>query len=125
MIEGCDSNGCEYMTGGTVVSLGEVGDNFAAGMTGGMAFVYDPKKEFEKRVNPETVIWQTIETDYWIKYLKSLISEHFKETNSLFSKKILEKFTTEIKNFVQVCPKEMVEKLKNPLSLESKFRKVI
>jgi len=90
-----------------------------------MAFVYDPKKEFEKRVNSETVIWQNIETDYWIKYLKSLISEHFKETNSLFSKKILEKFTTEIKNFVQVCPKEMVEKLKNPLSLDSKFRKVI
>ena len=43
VVEGCDSNGCEYMTGGTVVILGKVGDNFAAGMTGGMAFVYDPK----------------------------------------------------------------------------------
>ena len=125
VIEGCDSNGCEYMTGGTVVILGEVGDNFAAGMTGGMAFVYDPVKEFEKRVNPETVIWQPLETEYWIKYLKSLINEHTKETNSLFSKKIIEKFDLEVKNFVQVCPKEMVEKLKNPLSYGSKFKKVI
>ena len=48
VVEGCDSNGCEYMTGGTVVILGEVGDNFAAGMTGGMAFVYDPKKNLKK-----------------------------------------------------------------------------
>ena len=44
VIEGCDSNGCEYMTGGNVVILGKVGDNFAAGMTGGMAFVYDPNQ---------------------------------------------------------------------------------
>ena len=60
VIEGLDSNGCEYMTGGNIVILGEVGDNFGAGMTGGMAFVYDIKKEFEKRVNPETVIWQRL-----------------------------------------------------------------
>ena len=50
VIEGCDSNGCEYMTGGTVIILGRVGDNFAAGMTGGMAFVYDAKEAFEKRI---------------------------------------------------------------------------
>ena len=68
VIEGCDSNGCEYMTGGTVVVLGNVGDNFGAGMTGGMAFIYDPNNDFEKKVNPETVIWQTPETDYWINY---------------------------------------------------------
>ena len=55
MIEGCDSNACEYMTGGTVVILGEVGDNFGAGMTGGMAFVYNPNNEFEKRANPESM----------------------------------------------------------------------
>ena len=53
VIEGCDSNGCEYMTGGTVVILGDVGDNFAAGMTGGMAFIYDKSREFEKKVNNE------------------------------------------------------------------------
>ena len=48
VIEGCDSNGCEYMTGGCVVILGKIGDNFAAGMTGGMAFIYDPNEEFKK-----------------------------------------------------------------------------
>ena len=63
VIEGCDSNACEYMTGGTVVVLGDVGDNFGAGMTGGMAFIYDINKKFDKKVNPETVVWQTPETD--------------------------------------------------------------
>ena len=71
VIEGCDSNGCEYMTGGTVIILGKVGDNFAAGMTGGMAFIYDPNQEFENYVNPNSVIWQTPETDYWKNYLKN------------------------------------------------------
>ena len=82
VVEGCDSNGCEYMTGGTVIILGEVGDNFAAGMTGGMAFVYDVNKQFHKKVNPETVIWQTLETEHWINSLKNLVQEHFEQTNS-------------------------------------------
>ncbi len=79
VIEGCDSNGCEYMTGGTVVILGDVGDNFAAGMTGGMAFIYDKSQEFEKKVNPESVVWQNVETDYWKENLKNLIKEHHEE----------------------------------------------
>ena len=87
VVEGCDSNGCEYMTGGTAVILGNVGDNFAAGMTGGMAFVYDKSKEFEKKVNPETVVWQNVETDYWINYLKELVLEHSNETLSDYQKK--------------------------------------
>ena len=65
VIEGCDSNGCEYMTGGTVIILGKVGDNFAAGMTGGMAFIHDPNHELENYINPNSVIWQMPETDYW------------------------------------------------------------
>jgi glutamate synthase (NADPH/NADH) large chain len=125
VIEGCDSNGCEYMTGGTVVILGEVGDNFAAGMTGGMAFVYDPKNQFEKRVNPETVVWQSLETKYWINYLKKLVEEHFYETNSLLAKKIFENFNAEILNFLQICPKEMINKLENPISLKSLIKEVI
>ena len=116
VIEGCDSNGCEYMTGGTVVILGEVGDNFAAGMTGGMAFIYDISNEFEKRVNPETVVWQKPETDHWINYLKNLIKEHYENTNSNLSKKIFDNFDKEVINFVQVCPKEMLDKLENPIS---------
>ena len=68
------------MTGGMVVILGEVGDNFAAGMTGGMAFVYDKSQQFEKKVNAESVVWQTVETDYWKENLRNLVSDHFKET---------------------------------------------
>ena len=73
VIEGCGSNGCEYMTGGTVIILGKVGDNFAAGMTGGMAFIYDPNQEFENYVNPNSVIWQLPETDKLISTISSLI----------------------------------------------------
>ena len=125
IIEGCDSNGCEYMTGGCVVILGKVGDNFAAGMTGGMAFIYDPFREFENYVNPSSVIWQTPETDYWKNYLKNLINEHFNETQSQIAQKILLNFNNEIQNFRQVCPNEMLDKLLNPLTLKTKISKVV
>ena len=106
------------MTGGTVVVLGNVGDNFAAGMTGGMAFIYDKSKEFEKNVNHESVLWQNIETEYWINCLKKLVLEHFEETGSIISKNIIENFEKEIKNFLQVCPKEMLDKIHNPITLK-------
>ena len=63
VVEGCGAHGCEYMTGGTAIILGAVGDNFGAGMTGGMAFIYDEKNEFENFANPESIIWQSVETD--------------------------------------------------------------
>ena len=124
VIEGCDSNGCEYMTGGTIVILGNVGDNFAAGMTGGMAFIYDKSKNFEKKVNDETVIWQKVETEYWIGVLKNLVLEHSLETDSALSKKIIDNFEKEVGSFVQVCPKEMLDKLKNPITLKSSIKSV-
>ena len=124
VIEGCDSNGCEYMTGGSIVILGNVGDNFAAGMTGGMAFIYDKSKNFEKKVNSETVIWQSVETDYWTEFLRNLVLEHSNETESLLSKKIIENFDKEIKNFVQVCPKEMLNKIENPITFKSGIKNV-
>jgi len=125
VIEGCDSNGCEYMTGGCVVILGKIGDNFGAGMTGGMAFVYDPTQEFKNYVNPETVTWMIPETDYWKTYLKNLINEHFKETRSTIAEKILINFNKESKKFQQVCPKEMLDKLKNPLTLKQETLKAV
>jgi len=124
VIEGCDSNGCEYMTGGTVVILGDVGDNFAAGMTGGMAFIYDKSKEFQKKVNPDSVVWQNVETEYWRNFLKQLVLEHSRETNSLISKKIIGNFEKEIENFIQVCPKEMINKLENPITFKSNVKEV-
>ena len=120
VIEGCDSNGCEYMTGGTVVILGKIGDNFAAGMTGGMAFIYDPNQEFENYANPNSIVWQNPETDYWKNYLKNLINQHFEETQSKIASEILKNYHNEIRNFKQVCPKEMLNKLSSPLSLNTK-----
>ena len=116
VIEGCGSNGCEYMTGGTVVILGNVGDNFAAGMTGGMSFVYDTDRKLEKKINPETIIFQKVETDYWKNSLKNLIVKHLNETDSLIAKKILDNFEEEIHDFYQVCPKEMLGKLEHPIT---------
>ena len=118
-MEGCGSNGCEYMTGGKVIILGGVSDNFGAGMTGGMAFIYDPYKKFEDYVNPQSVIWQSVETEYWKKNLKDLIQQYCDETKSKIAIQILNNFETEVKNFVQVCPLEMLDKLDNPISLKS------
>ena len=112
------------MTGGIVIILGNVGDNFAAGMTGGMAFIYDKDKDFEKKVNPESVVWQSLETDYWKNLLKSLVLEHFNETKSHLSKQIIENFDEESNNFVQVCPKEMLDKLNNPINLMKNIKEV-
>ena len=125
VVEGCGANGCEYMTGGCVVILGKVGDNFGAGMTGGMAFIYDPDRSFENYVNPNSVIWQIPETVHWKNYLKNLIDEHFHETQSKIAKKILENFEYEQNLFIQVCPKEMLNKLKNSLSLKPKNLKAV
>ena len=116
VIEGCGTNGCEYMTGGNVIILGEVGDNFAAGMTGGMAFIYDCNNNLEKKINSETVVWQKIETDYWKNSLKNLVFKHFAETKSKISENLYNNFDDEINNFVQICPKEMLDKLENPIS---------
>ena len=113
------------MTGGTVIILGKVGDNFAAGMTGGMAFIYDPNQEFESYLNLNSVIWQMPETDYWKNYLKKLIGEHYKETQSKIAFKILENYNDEVKNFKQVCPKEMIDRLLNRLSLKTKISKAV
>ena len=111
------------MTGGTVVILGKIGDNFAAGMTGGMAFIYDLNNDFENYVNPNSVIWQIPETSYWKNYLKKLITEHYYETKSQIAKLILENYDEHIKKFKQVCPKEMLDKLANPISLKTKILK--
>ena len=124
VVEGCGAHGCEYMTGGTAVILGQVGDNFGAGMTGGMAFIYDLKNNFENYVNPSSVVWQEVETDYWKNYLKSILQDFLKETNSSIAKKILNNFKTELLNFKQVCPIEMLDKLNNPITLKSMVKKV-
>jgi glutamate synthase (NADPH) large chain len=115
VIEGCGSNGCEYMTGGKAVILGPVGDNFAAGMTGGMAFVYDPGGSFATHVNPESVVWGPIRSAHWERALLLLLAEHAEETQSKLAKRLLNDWDLSLPAFVQVCPKEMVSRLPHAL----------
>jgi len=115
VIEGCGSNGCEYMTGGTAVILGQIGDNFAAGMTGGMAFVYDADGAFENHVNPDSVVWQRVNSAYWESVLRDLVTEHARETASKYAATMLSNWDLELPRFWQVCPKEMLTRLAHPL----------
>jgi len=122
VVEGCGSNGCEYMTSGVAVILGPVGDNFAAGMTGGMAFVYDTDGSFEHRVNADTVIWQRIQSRYWENICRDLVREHHSETQTRFSERLLADWTLEAGKFWQICPKEMVARIEHPLSDQTEAR---
>ena len=118
VIEGCGSNGCEYMTGGVAVILGEIGANFAAGMTGGMAYLYDPDGLAPKLMNAETIVTCAVTVDHWLDQLHGLIERHVAETNSRKGADILQHWESEKHNFLQVCPKEMLVHLPAPLSVE-------
>ena len=114
VVEGCGANGCEYMTGGRIVILGPVGDNFAAGMTGGMAFVYDAAGEFSARLNPDTVFAHRIETEYWDGACRALVAEHAERTGSSFAAALLNDWEAARGHFWQVVPKEMAMRLAEP-----------
>ena len=83
-----------------------------------MAFVYDKNKNFENFVNPTSIIWQSIETNYWRNFLKEKITEFYDETKSKLAEKILNNFDAEFKNFIQICPIEMLDKIENPITLK-------
>lgn len=119
VIEGCGSNGCEYMTGGVAVIMGEIGANFAAGMTGGMAYLYDPDQTAETLMNMETVVTCAVKVDHWLAELKFLIERHVVETNSRKAADILQHWDIEQHNFLQICPKEMLAHLPAPLVIEA------
>lgn len=119
VIEGCGSNGCEYMTGGKVAILGDVGDNFGAGMSGGMAFVYDPKNRFEKVVNPDSIGWYRVKSPHYETMLISMIEEHYNRTDSRRAYTILDQWENELQNFWQVVPHEMKDRLDVPVEAEA------
>jgi glutamate synthase (NADPH/NADH) large chain len=118
VVEGCGSNGCEYMTGGVAVILGEMGANFAAGMTGGMAYIYDPEDKARGLINPESVVTCPVTEAHWEAELKGLIERHAEETGSRRAKDILQYWDVERPKFLQVCPTEMLDKLEHPLGIE-------
>jgi len=119
VIEGCGTNGCEYMTGGVAVILGRIGANFGAGMTGGMAYLHDPEGTARAMMNMETLVTCKVTQPYWEAQLKGLIERHAAETGSRKAAQILQDWAAELGNFLQVCPKEMLVHLPHPLSDEA------
>ncbi|WP_397541569.1 glutamate synthase large subunit [Roseovarius salis] len=118
VVEGCGSNGCEYMTGGVAVILGTVGANFAAGMTGGMAYLYDPEGRARTLINQASVVVCPVREAHWLDELHDLIQRHAAETGSRRAQDILQYWDIEKDNFLQICPKEMLDKIAHPLGIE-------
>ena len=104
VVEGVGDHGCEYMTGGTAVILGQTGRNFAAGMSGGVAYVFDDDKDFASKCNMEMVELETVESAEDIAHLKALISEHQETTQSDVAEALLADWASALKKFVKVMP---------------------
>jgi glutamate synthase (NADPH/NADH) large chain len=85
-------------------------------MTGGMAFVYDAADAFPRHVNPDSVVWQRLDSNHWENHLKALVAEHVRETQSRFAQQLLNDWAVESGRFWQVVPKEMLARLAEPLS---------
>ena len=115
VVEGVGDHGCEYMTGGVVVVLGSTGRNFAAGMSGGLAYVLDPDKKFETHCNKSTVELFDVNEKEDIQQLKALIEEHYQSTQSAVAKKVLDDWEETLSSFVKVYPtdyRRVIEELK-------------
>ena len=115
VVEGIGDHGCEYMTGGLVVILGDTGKNFAAGMSGGVAYVYDAKKEFKDKCNMEMVEFDKMsKADHTT--LQTLVRNHFSCTSSNVALDLLNDWEKAKKRFIKVMPtdyKRVLEKNKN------------
>ena len=112
VVEGVGDHGCEYMTGGRVIVLGKTGRNFAAGMSGGIAYIYDPNKEFEAKYNKEMVHLEKVAAEDELT-INDLLLNHSRYTGSPIAKKILANFKHSIRKFVKVMPLEYKRILEN------------
>ncbi|AXA36272.1 MAG: glutamate synthase large subunit [Candidatus Hydrogenedentota bacterium] len=106
VVEGVGDHGCEYMTGGTVVVIGPTGRNFAAGMSGGIAFVWDVDGKFETRCNKAMVDLEPVSDEKDIELLKLLLTNHEKLTGSTVARRILDQFEATLPQFVKIMPKD-------------------
>ena len=104
VVEGVGDHACEYMTGGRVVILGPTGRNFAAGMSGGIAYIWDNQNEFRRNYNPGMVELETVEQPEDISELQNLISLHFENTGSPVAKQILDNWSSALTQFIKVMP---------------------
>ena len=125
VVEGVGDHGCEYMTGGAVVILGETGRNFAAGMSGGVAYVWDVNKSFVKNCNMEMVMLDTLELEDEV-FLRKMIQSHLRFTESKLASHIISYWPTALKQFVKVMPvdyKAVLEKRKEEQRVSSSIKK--
>lgn len=106
VVEGIGDHGCEYMTGGRVVILGEVGRNFGAGMSGGIAYIYNPNDTFKNMVNPVMIDLDPMDNEAKIE-LKAFIESHVNYTGSNVAERILDNWDNEIKHFIKIIPKDL------------------
>ena len=120
VVEGVGDHGCEYMTGGRVVVLGGTGKNFAAGMSGGIAYVLDENNDLYKRLNKEMVSSNEITSKYDVLELKSMIQEHVALTNSEKGKEVLEHFGEYLPKFKKIIPHDYERVLKTIVQMEEK-----
>ena len=120
VVEGVGDHGCEYMTGGTVVVLGPTGKNFAAGMTGGIAYVLDENWDFYQRVNKETVSLEPVEHKHDVAALKELIRAHVEATGSPRGQEILDQFSDYLPKFKKVLPYDYDRMLRIIASMEER-----
>lgn len=113
VVEGVGDHGCEYMTGGTVVVLGKTGRNFAAGMSGGIAYVLDLDGKFRSRCNPELVDLDKVEEEEDIMTLRMMIQQHQRHTNSQLAREVLADFVNLLPKFIKVFPRDYKRVLAN------------
>ena len=106
IVEGVGDHGCEYMTGGRVVVLGPTGRNFGAGMSGGVAFIYDPEDEFHRSLNTEMVDLEISLDEEDLDFLRDIIRRHCDETGSEIASTILDRWHQQIRHFKKVIPKD-------------------
>jgi len=111
VVEGIGDHGCEYMTGGIAVILGEVGRNFGAGMSGGIAYIFDEKNTFTKNCNTESLNLLKVEDDNDIAELKGLIENHYNATLSPIAQRILENWEDYLPKFIKIFPEEYKQAL--------------
>ena len=120
VVEGVGDHGCEYMTGGRVVVLGKTGKNFAAGMSGGIAYVLDEDNDLYTRMNKEMVFSEEVSNKYDVMELKDMIKEHVAFTNSEKGKEILDNFSEYLPKFKKVIPYDYNRMLMAIVQMEEK-----
>lgn len=119
VVEGVGDHGCEYMTGGRVVVLGPTGRNFAAGMSGGIAYVWDREDKFSSRCNKGMVELFPVKEKYDIQELRTLIQNHFNYTKSTVAKQILDQWENSLAQFVKVYPTDYRRVLEEAIKVSS------